>query len=148
MAGTPARQCHFIKPNQSRCQANTINGSEFCFFHDPASAAARDAARSDGGRERSRKTVVLPADTPDKKLSSAADVTALLAETINQVRRGEVDTRISNAVGYLAGVLLQAQNRDELEQRLARLESVIASQPEDARSTTDTIDEDFARVDL
>jgi hypothetical protein len=56
-------------------------------------------------------------------------VTGLLAETINQVRRGEIDPRISNAVGYLAGILLKAKQQDELEQRLARLESVLASQP-------------------
>jgi hypothetical protein len=47
------------------------------------------------------------------------------------VRRGEIDPRISNAVGYLAGILLKAKERDELEQRLARLESIIAHQPAD-----------------
>ena len=147
MAGTPTRQCHFIKPDQSRCQANTVNGCEFCFFHDLASAAASDAARRNGGRERSRKTVVLPADTPDKKLASAADISALLTETIRtQVRHGEVDPRISHTVGYLAGVLLQARNRDELEQRLARLESVIASQQADAGSKADADDEDMTIV--
>jgi len=66
MASTTARQCHYIKDDRSRCQANTINGSEYCFFHDPASATSRDAARKNGGRERSRKTAVLPVDTPDR----------------------------------------------------------------------------------
>jgi len=57
----------------------------------------------------------------------------LLAETINQVRRGEVDPRISNAVGYLAGILLKAKEKDEIEQRLARLESILAGQPVSAK---------------
>ena len=34
-------------------------------------------------------------------------MTALLATTINDVRRGRLDPRIANAVGYLAGVLLR-----------------------------------------
>ena len=67
----------------------------------------------------------MPSHTPDEHLDSAADVTRLLAQTLNQVRRGELDPRISNAVGYLASVLLQARERDELEQRVRRLESVI-----------------------
>lgn len=121
-------QCRHAKPDRSRCRANALHGSRFCFFHDPNSAVAREAARRNGGIERSRRAAVLPTNTPDRPLTNAADVTGLLAETINQVRRGEIDPRISNAVGYLAGILLKAKERDDLEQRLARLESIIAHQ--------------------
>jgi len=127
---TTARQCRHIKPDRSRCRANARSGSNHCFFHDPNSVVDREAARRNGGIERSRKAAVLPADTPDRSLTSAADVSGLLAETINQVRRGEVDPRISNAIGYLAGILLKAKERDELEQRITRLESIIANQRE------------------
>jgi hypothetical protein len=121
-------QCQQTKQDGSPCRANARHGSKYCFFHDPSSAVEREAARRNGGRERSRRAAVLPGDTPDRPLASAADVTGLLAETINQVRRGEVDPRISNAVGYLAGILLKAKERDEMEQRLARLESILARQ--------------------
>ena len=126
---TVAGQCRHIKSNRSRCRANARHGSIYCFFHDPESAIEREAARRNGGKERSRRAAVLPADTPDRRLDSASDVTVLLAETINQVLRGEVDPRISNAVGYLAGILLKAKEKDEIEQRLARLESILAAQP-------------------
>jgi len=122
-----AGQCRQIKFNGSQCRANARDGAVYCFFHDAASAKEREAARIKGGQERSRKGAVLPADTPNRALTNAADVTGLLAETINQVRRGEVDPRISNAVGYLAGILLKAKQQDELEQRLIRLESILAS---------------------
>jgi len=122
---TETTLCRHIKSDQSHCRANARHGSIYCFFHDPDSAAERDAARKNGGRERSRRAAVLPGDTPDKPLESAVDVTRLLAETINQVRRGEVDPRVSNAVGYLASILLKAKERDELEQRVRRLESVL-----------------------
>ncbi len=134
MSPTAATQCRHVKPDQTRCRAHVVHGSHFCFFHDPDLVAEREAARRNGGRERSRRAAVLPGDTPDRPLASAADVTGLLAETINQVRRGEIDPRISNAVGYLAGILLKAKEKDEMEQRLARLESIVARQPVNPKS--------------
>jgi hypothetical protein len=122
---TSTTYCRHIKADQSRCRANARHNSIYCFFHDPDSVSEREAARRNGGRERSRRAAVLPGNTPDEHLDSAADVTRLLAQTINQVRRGELDPRISNAVGYLASILLQARERDELEQRVRRLESVL-----------------------
>jgi len=122
-----AGQCRQIKSDGSHCGANARRGSVYCFFHDPDSAKERVAARINGGKKRSRKAAVLPADTPNTVLTSAADVTALLAETINQVRRGEVAAQVSNAVGYLAGILLKAKQQDQLEQRVARVESILAS---------------------
>lgn len=125
---TVTGQCRHIKSDRNRCRANARHGSMFCFFHDPDSAIEREAARKNGGRERSRRAAVLPANTPDQPLDNASDVTLLLAGTINQVRRGEVDPRISNAIGYLAGILLKAKEKDEIEKRLARLESILAGQ--------------------
>src|ERR1041385_3672445 len=76
---TPAapNQCSHVKGDQSRCRANARHNSPLCFFHDPESAVEREAARTKGGRERSRKAAVLPDDTPNKPLTSAADVTEL-----------------------------------------------------------------------
>jgi hypothetical protein len=68
------------------------------------------------------KAVSLSADTPDCNLKNAADVIALLGTTINQVRRGQVDPRIGNSVGYLSTVLLKAQELGSIEQRLSALE--------------------------
>jgi hypothetical protein len=133
-----ALQCRHIKADRSRCRANARHGSTYCFFHDPDSAIEREIARKNGGRERSRSAAVLPADTPNKSLNSASDVTVLLTETINQVRRGEIDPRISNAVGYLAGILLKAKENEEIEQRIARLESILAGQLMNSKSYLDS----------
>jgi len=121
-------QCSHLKPDGSYCKANVRLGSSYCFFHDPESAAERQAAQISGGKERSRRAAVLPADTPDRQLTNAGDVTALLGETINQVRRGQLDPRFANAIGYLATIFLKARETDGLEQRVERLESVLASQ--------------------
>ncbi len=52
----------------------------------------------------------------------------LLGETINHVRRGKIDLRVSNAVGYLSSILLSAIEKGSLEERLATLEAVFASE--------------------
>ena len=95
-------------------------GSSHCFFHDPASARTRAAASKRGG-ERNH-VAVLPSTTADYPLSRAKDAVALLALTINQVLRGQIDPRIANAVGYLVTVQLKALEQGETEERLATLE--------------------------
>ncbi|HUU92209.1 MAG TPA: hypothetical protein VM238_13505 [Phycisphaerae bacterium] len=119
-------QCKGTKADGTPCRANTRTGSEYCFFHDPAKAEEQEAARQAGGRVG--KTRVLPAETPDVPLSSVAEVVGLLGETINQLRRGEIDPRVANAVGYLSGTLLKALQQGDIEQRLADLEAIARHQ--------------------
>jgi hypothetical protein len=63
---------------------------------------------------------VLPADTPDNPLRNTQDVSTLLAESINQVRRGQLGPRVANSAGHLASILLGALQQGPLEERLAR----------------------------
>jgi hypothetical protein len=113
-------QCSSIKPDGSRCRAGALPGKPFCVFHDPTLSDRRAEGRRRGGENR--RAPVLPADAPDLLLTSVADVVALLGQTINQVRRGELDPRVGNAVGYLGSVLLRAIEGGELERRIAALE--------------------------
>jgi hypothetical protein len=105
-----------------QCKANAQTESLYCFFHDPALDTERAEARKAGGIARTRK-VTLPSDVAIKPLRTASDVAALLGETINQVRRGEIDLRVSNAIGYLSGILLSAIDKGSFEARLAALEA-------------------------
>ncbi len=118
--------CKHIKDDGTRCRARKVHGSDYCFFHDPARAAERAAARQAGGRKG--KAPVLPPETPQRPVKTACDVIELLAETIHQVRVGELDPRVGNCVGYLSGIILKANEQGEMEQRLAALEAVVAGQ--------------------
>jgi hypothetical protein len=51
----------------------------------------------------------LAADAPDIKITDCRDVVKLISETINEVRRGQIDPRIANAVGFLASVLIRGR---------------------------------------
>ncbi len=126
MEPNSARQCRYTKSDGNGCQANVQAGSEFCFFHDPALVEERATARSEGGRERTRKVLLAP-NTPIRELKTVTEVVQLLGETINQVRRGGIDLRVANCVGYLSGILLAALEKGQMEERLAALEAIIKS---------------------
>jgi len=117
------RPCRATKPDGSSCQAAALPGSDFCFFHDPDRADERREANAAGGRQGKMKT--LDAVTPDVKIESCQDVVRLISETINQVRRGELDPRVANAVGYLANVLIKAVEQGDMEKRLEDLEATV-----------------------
>lgn len=129
-AGTTGSRCEASPSCLGRtadgraCTARPQAGSRYCFFHDPEAAEARLEARRAGGRERSRRLVTLPETESDLRLDTVADVTRLLGDTINRVRKGTLDVRVANTVGYLAGVLLRSLEVGDLEDRLARLEAV------------------------
>jgi hypothetical protein len=125
-------QCRHTKPDGSRCRANGRTGSGLCFAHDPALRSKRDAARRAGGRKRAAKVMALPPDTPDLPLASMADVASLLAVTINQTRRGELDPRVANSLGYLGSVLVKALEQSDLERRIQALEDAAATRHQKA----------------
>ena len=122
-----SKKCRHIKSDGRRCQANAMADSEHCFFHDPAKARQRTAARRAGGEKG--RAIVLAAETPDAPLDSVGDLVLLLGQTVNQVRRGELDPKIANAVGYLTGILLKALEVGEVERRLEALEQTLSERP-------------------
>ena len=122
---TGIRLCKARRQDGAVCQSAALLGSDFCYFHDPAKAAERKEAQALGGRQHRIRT--LNAATPDVKMEGCGDVVALISETINQVRKGVIDPRVANAVGYLANVLIKAFERDELETRIERLEALLES---------------------
>jgi len=123
---TIKRTCQAETKAGTTCRAAALPESDFCFFHDPEHEADRREAHSAGGRQARVRT--LPADAPTVKVENGKDVVALVSETINQVRRGQVDPRVANAVGYLANVLLKAVEQGDVERRLAELEAAVRGQ--------------------
>jgi hypothetical protein len=117
------KPCQAKKPDGSSCQAAALPGSDFCFFHDPNRADERREANAAGGRQGKMKT--LSADAPDVKVETCQDVVRLISETINQVRKGDLDPRVANAIGYLANVLIKAAEQGDLEKRVEDLEAVV-----------------------
>ena len=122
-----AKKCEFGKKNGEHCGADVQTGKSLCDFHDPAQASEGRRARRAGGITRSRLAAVLPSDTPDHPLGNTKEVSAFLADSINQLRRGQLDPRVANGVGYLSSVLLRALEQGPLEERLAKIEAALAA---------------------
>jgi hypothetical protein len=118
-------KCQFQKRKGRTCSANAQVGKPFCVFHDPAMAAKVQKARRSGGLTRARKIATLAAETPDYPLGNTTDVSALLATSINQLLRRQLDPRIANAVGYLSSVLIRSLEQGSLEERIAKLEAML-----------------------
>ena len=61
-------------------------------------------------------------------VKDCGDAIALIAETINQVRKGEIDPRVANSVGFLANILIKAVDQVRLETRIEQLEALLKVQ--------------------
>jgi hypothetical protein len=113
-AETPS--CQATTKGGNPCKGKALPGSPFCMFHDPAKDEARRVGRKRGGRTRGEQVKGKPAavsgDTEDVALESIQDVIALLAATINAVRRGKMEPKVGNCLGVLAGQLIKALNED------------------------------------
>jgi hypothetical protein len=120
-----ANKCQCRKQDGTICGANAQVGTDLCVFHDPAKQSDGHRARRAGGLARSNPARVLPADAPDVQLDTCKDVSDLLSETISQVRRGELDSRAANTIGYLSGILLKALEQGLLEERLLKVEAAL-----------------------
>jgi hypothetical protein len=71
-----------------------------CYFH-----ANPNKASELGQRRGKAKGPKVTADTVEyvaRPLKTVDDVTNLLADTINDLRSGTIDSRLANTVGYLA----------------------------------------------
>jgi len=68
---------------------------------------------------------VLPAESPDLPLSTVGDLVNMLAESINLTRKGLLDPKVGNCLGYLASVLQRCLSEAEIERRLSELEQAV-----------------------
>ena len=112
---TTKQPCSALKEDGTPCQAAALPESGFCFFHDPSKEAERRVVQTEGGRQGRMRT--LGEETPDINFRDCKDVLALLSETINQVRKGLIEPRIANSVGYLANQWVRVSAQSELEEK-------------------------------
>lgn len=115
-------KCH-QKINGKQCGANALRGSQFCYHHDPKiSQEEKRKVQVKGGQNR-KQIVSNPLDPME--IVNAGDISSLIADTINQVRVGEIDCRVANTIGYLAGVALKAFEISSIEKRLEKIEILV-----------------------
>lgn len=109
------------------CNAYAIEGSKFCFTHDPHRAAERAIAHKKGGENRSRATNAAP--FPDCNVKTAGGLLSLMEHVFKDTWTLETSVARSRTLGYLAQVQKGVLEVGELEERVARLEELAAMTP-------------------
>lgn len=122
-------QCKSVKENNEECNSNAVVDSDYCFSHNPQTRAAKQAAVVKGGLASHQPRVSLE----EVPIANVADVVALLARTINEVRANKIDLKAANCIGFLAGHLVKAIEISELENKINKIEKIIS--PDDSRET-------------
>lgn len=87
------RRCSGRLPNGRRCEAASLRHSRYCVFHDPVMH-----------KRRLLLAVPVPYEHPD-------ELQRLLAEAVEEVKKGKLEWKAANAIGYLATLLMQNQPR-------------------------------------
>ena len=101
------------KPN---CKAKALKNDEYCYFHSETTKDQRAKSSKKGG-SRKRTNIA------DIEIDSVADLKQILADAINDLRRSKVGVvGRTRAIGYLAGVMIEAIDKSDIEARIDALE--------------------------
>jgi hypothetical protein len=101
-----SKRCSSKNRSGKRCGAWALTGTNQCALHaDPERAALMGSRHGRSVTLHSRPDLL---DLPHRPLNIAEEVCGLLEETINLVRRGSLDLRTANTLGFLAGIHLKA----------------------------------------
>lgn len=117
-------RCQKPKRDGSQCKASALTGKKFCALHSDPNRAAELGSR--GGRRRAafspEDLKLLPAP------KSAAEARDLLAQSMIELRAGQLDPRIATALGSLVPVFLTCLEMCTIEETVEPLEQERAQQ--------------------
>lgn len=112
------RTCEATRKGGGQCQMPPLQGSRYCWAHDPAKGAERAKARSRGGKMATR-----PAGDPGPvELRDVASIMALIETAVRDTLKLKNTVQRNRAIGQLAGQALKALEVGEIETRLEALE--------------------------
>ena len=120
-----ATHCTATTADGRPCPARPLSGSDRCYQHsdDPVIAEQRAVARRRGGMNATCQRF-LPDGTAPPVLANAEGVRQLLADTIQQVRTGQLPPAVANAVVYAVSTALKLAEM-ELSAQVADLEQAL-----------------------
>lgn len=120
-------KCKLIKSDKTHCRANSISNSDYCFSHDPDFSDQKKLAVKKGGLAPKKTTINMDEELV---LDDAKDAKLFLAKVINGVWNGSIPaTPVANTLGFLVRCFLEAHEKSEIEDRLARIEEILTDKP-------------------
>lgn len=124
------RRCKAVNRKGEPCGAPPLDGSDFCYWHDPSKADARRRSRAKGGHARHGQTVKPPSGQQPVTIETAADVLPVLERAINDTLALQNSISRARALGYLCGQVVKAFEVTELQQRVEALEIALSKREE------------------
>ena len=110
-------KCHAKNKAGKPCGAPVVGATNRCVMHSRRAAALG----SKGGR---RRTVYGPEALKEfEPPKTAAELRELLAQSIIEIRNGNLDPKLANSISYLGTGFLRALEVSDLENRLLALET-------------------------
>jgi len=103
----------------SPCSAQPVRPDGYCYWHSPALAAERDAARRRGGSARSNQA---RAKKQIPEAMSVEDLAGWLSLLFTSVMAGRIEPKIGTACAAIARTMDELRKTTELERRLEELE--------------------------
>jgi general stress protein YciG len=120
------KRCKGVTKNGTACTAWAMEGG-LCYFHANPDKASELGKRGGRARSPTGSSGGAAEYIARRPLKSVDDVTKLLADTINDLRSGAIDSRLANTVGFLATGMLKAIQQGDMEGRLRAMEAVLSS---------------------
>jgi hypothetical protein len=115
-------RCTAIKPSGERCKGRAMEGSEWCWNHDPAYAEERRRHGSRGGKRAGRGRPQAELANIKSRLSDLAD--DVLADRVDK-GVAAVASQVLNVYLRAVSVELKAREQLELIERLEALEAAV-----------------------
>ena len=110
-----------MKCEHTGCNAHAMKDDQHCYFHSqkPEIIKKREEARKRGG-QRGKLAV-------EDDVETVEDVLKLLSDTLNELRSSPAESVVSKsrAIGYLCSILLTALEKNDMEERLCKLEEML-----------------------
>jgi hypothetical protein len=123
-------RCTAIKPNGERCKGRAIEGSQWCWNHDPAHADERRRHGSKGGKRGGRgRPIAELGNLRDEN----ADIRRRLLEGELAPNVAAVAVQSINTDIRAVGAALKAREQEELIERLEALEEVLGPEKKGSR---------------
>jgi hypothetical protein len=114
--------CSGIRADSSRCKAQAIRGSDYCFNHDPDYEAARQRRASKGGKRGGRGR---PVSELTRLQGRFEDLAAKVLSGEVERARAAVACQLLNGARACVRDGLAAREQEELIERLEALEGAL-----------------------
>lgn len=113
------KKCCAKNKNDTLCKGLRVQGSYFCYFHDPEIADVRELyhkQRTEIGKDAARAASILPSTLTAPSIDSMDDVRTFCIETAHQIRIGELDAKAGSVVASFVNHIIKTLPEEEVKQ--------------------------------